>query len=209
MKADLEIKVCGMKDPRQIADLATLDIQYIGLIFYTHSPRYVQDILDYKLFGDKKITGVFVNNPMEQIWFTQSRYQLQAVQLHGNESPDFCASIQSRGIEVIKAFSIDKAFSFDKVYDYDGYADLFLFDARGEAPGGNGVRFDWDKLNEYEGATPFLLSGGIGYDHLDEIRYFNHPACIGIDVNSQFETSPGIKDLITLKKFVHELRSGY
>jgi phosphoribosylanthranilate isomerase len=136
-----------------------------------------------------------------------SKYQLQAVQLHGQESPDYCAEIQNRGIEVIKAFSVDKNFDFEKSYEFDGYADLFLFDAKGESAGGNGIRFDWNKLKEYDGATSFLLSGGIGYEHLDEIDHFIHQACIGIDINSKFEYSPGNKDLITIKKFVHELRS--
>ena len=98
-------------------------------------------------------------------------------------------------------------FDFNKVLDFDGYADRFIFDARGDAPGGNGVRFDWNKMKEYDGATPFLLAGGIGYNHIDEIKYFDHPACIGIDINSKFERAPGDKDLITIKKFVHELRN--
>ncbi len=207
MNTDLIIKVCGMKEPAQISALALLDIQYIGLIFVPTSPRFIDHSLDRKLAGNKKSIGVFVNSPIEQVLYTVSRYQLDAVQLHGQESPDFCAEIQNRGIEVVKAFSVDKNFDFEKTYEFDGYADLFLFDAKGEAAGGNGIRFDWNKLNEYEGATSFLLSGGISYEHIDEIKYFKHPACIGIDINSKFEYSPGNKDLITIKKFVHELRS--
>ncbi len=207
MKADLEIKVCGMKDPLQIKTLSAYDIQYIGLVFHPTSPRYVSELLDPSLFGEKKKTGVFVNASIEQIMFTQSRYMLDAVQLHGDETPEICATIQSRGIEVIRAFSIDRHFDFNRVLDFDGYADRFIFDARGDAPGGNGVRFDWDQLKNYEGGTPFLLSGGIRYEHMDEIRYFNHPACIGIDINSRFEYAPGKKDLLLIKKFVDELRS--
>lgn len=207
MGSDLEIKVCGMRLAEQIKELALLPVDYIGLIFQPTSPRYVEHELSPLIFGDKKKVGVFVNSPIEQILYTQSRYQLDAVQLHGQESPDLCASIQNRGIEVIKAFSVDRNFDFNKVLEFDGYADRFIFDARGDAPGGNGIRFDWNKLTDYEGATPFLLAGGIGYDHFDEIKYFNHPACIGIDINSRFERAPGNKDLITIKKFVHELRS--
>lgn len=207
MNPDLLIKVCGMRHPEQINELAGMDVDYIGLIFHPGSPRFVDLDIDPLLFGNKKKTGVFVNSPYEQILYTQSHYQLDVVQLHGSESPEFCTRIQQRGIEVIKAFSIDRHFDFEKTAEFDGYADLFVFDARGDAPGGNGVRFDWAKLAEYQGATPFLLSGGISYEHLDEIRYFNHPACMGIDINSRFEHSPGNKDLITLKKFVHELRS--
>lgn len=207
MNSELIIKVCGMKDPKQIAELSLVDIQYIGLIFVPSSPRFLENNIDHHLFGDKKSIGVFVNAPIEQVLYTVSRHHLQAVQLHGQESPDFCAEIQNRGIEVIKAFSVDKNFDFGKTYDFDGYADLFLFDAKGEAAGGNGIRFDWNKLSDYDGATSFLLSGGISYDHVDELKYFKHPACIGIDINSRFEYSPGNKDLITIKKFVHELRS--
>mgnify|MGYP001214794507 CR=1 FL=1 len=143
MNNDLIIKVCGMKDPKQIKELALIDIQYIGLIFVPSSPRFLENSLDHHVFGDKKSTGVFVNAPIEQVLYTVSRYQLNAVQLHGNESPDFCAEIQNRGIEVIKAFSVDKNFDFEKTYEFDGYTDLFLFDAKGEAAGGNGIRFDW------------------------------------------------------------------
>lgn len=207
MKNNVQIKVCGMRKPEQIRQLAELDIDYIGMIFYPSSPRYLDHIIDPRLFGDKKKTGVFVNSPLEQVLYEQSRHQLDVVQLHGSETPEFCMQIQQRGIGVIRAFSIDKNFDFNKVVDFDGYVDMFLFDARGDAPGGNGVRFDWSKLNEYDGASPFLLSGGISYEHLDEIRYFEHPAAMGIDINSKFEYSPGDKDLITLKKFVHELRS--
>ncbi len=207
MQQNLEIKVCGMRLPDQIRQLAELPIDYIGLIFHTSSPRYVDQEFAPLLFGDKKKVGVFVNSPIEQILYIQSRYQLDAVQLHGQESPELCASIQNRGIEVIRAFSVDKNFDFNKVLDFDGYADRFIFDARGDAPGGNGVRFDWNKMKEYDGATPFLLAGGISYNHLDEIKYFDHPACIGIDINSKFERAPGDKDLITIKKFVHELRN--
>lgn len=207
MQQNLEIKVCGMRLPDQIRQLAEIPIDYIGLIFHTSSPRYVDQEFAPLLFGDKKKVGVFVNSPIEQILYIQSRYQLDAVQLHGQESPELCASIQNRGIEVIRAFSVDKNFDFNKVLDFDGYADRFIFDARGDAPGGNGVRFDWNKMKEYDGATPFLLAGGISYNHLDEIKYFDHPACIGIDINSKFERAPGDKDLITIKKFVHELRN--
>ncbi|MBK6392999.1 MAG: phosphoribosylanthranilate isomerase [Saprospiraceae bacterium] len=207
MQNDLEIKVCGMRDPGQIKQLAEIAIDYIGLIFYASSPRFVDQVIDHTIFGDKKKVGVFVNSPIEHILYTQSKYQLDVIQLHGHESPDMCTSIQNRGLEVIRAFSVDKNFDFSKVMEFDGYADRFIFDARGDAPGGNGVRFDWNKLREYEGATPFLLAGGISYDHLDEIKYFDHPACIGIDINSRFEKAPGDKDLITIKKFVHELRS--
>lgn len=207
MKNNLQIKVCGMRKPDQIKQLAEMDIDYIGMIFYPNSPRFLDTIIEPSLFGSKKKTGVFVNSPIEQVLFTLSRHQLDSVQLHGAESPEFCMQVQQRGIEVIKAFSIDKNFDFNRVAEFDGYADLFLFDARGDAPGGNGVRFDWAKLQEYDGATPFLISGGISYEHLDEIKYFDHPAAMGIDINSKFEYNPGDKDLITIKKFVHELRS--
>ncbi len=207
MDKNLEIKVCGMRKADQIKWISELSIDYIGLIFYPNSPRYLDDDLSPDLFGEKKKVGVFVNSPMAQILYTQSRYQLDVVQLHGQESAELCASIQNRGIEVIRAFSIDKNFDFNKVLEFDGYADRFIFDARGDAPGGNGIRFDWSKINEYEGATPFLLAGGISNDHIDEIKYFNHPACIGIDINSRFEYAPGDKDIITIKKFIHELRS--
>jgi phosphoribosylanthranilate isomerase len=206
---ELLIKVCGLTSLQQIRELEALDLPYLGLIFAPSSPRYVEHELDLKTDTGVKFTGVFVNSPLEQVLYAQSRYHLQAIQLHGQESPDFCAQIQSRGLEVMKAFSIDKSFDFSKVEEFDGYADYFLFDTKGDAAGGNGIRFDWSLLQEYQGATPFLLSGGISYEHIDEIRYFKHPAWIGIDINSRFEKSPGTKDIPLIKKFIHELRSGF
>jgi phosphoribosylanthranilate isomerase len=88
-----------------------------------------------------------------------------------------------------------------------GKADMFLFDTPTPAVGGSGHSFDWSLLAEYEGETPFLLSGGIGPKSIDALNAFSHPKCLGIDHNSCFETAPGMKDVELLKTFIKSIRT--
>ena len=97
------------------------------------------------------------------------------------------------------------AADLDQTKPYEGLADLFLFDTRGKAVGGNGTKFDWTVLTDYNGNTPFILSGGIGPDDAERLRAFHHPKCTGIDLNSRFELAPGLKDITALHKFFTEL----
>ncbi|OQY96939.1 MAG: hypothetical protein B6D37_00120 [Sphingobacteriales bacterium UTBCD1] len=209
----MNIKVCGITSMKQLQQLDGLDIDYAGLNFYKGSPRYVGDKIAADEIHDadfdiKKI-GVFVNAAYDEIMKTVEDYSLDIVQLHGNESPDFCESL-SEDIEVIKVFRIDAGTKdVDKlVKDFDEVSDYYLFDAGGqkETLGGSGVKFNWDLLLKAKIEKPFFLSGGIGPDDVKKIKEFNHPDFFAIDINSRFETAPGVKDMAKLLKFVKELR---
>ena len=136
-----------------------------------------------------------------------AQYQLNYIQLHGDESPLFCKKLNSANLNIIKAFNIHKAFNFLNLANYEPYCDYFLFDASGKNKGGNGVIFDWNLLASYTGSTPFLLSGGIDQLMAKKIKKINHPMLAGVDINSRFESSPAIKDINKIKAFNNELQS--
>ena len=147
--------------------------------------------------------GVFVDEDMEQVKRMVHEYALDIIQLHGHESPDYCQ--QLREWKVIKAFNIATPSDLESTKPYEGIADYFLFDTKGKSVGGNGEKFDWSVLNNYEGKTPFLLSGGIGPDDAERINAFHHPQLAGIDLNSGFETSPTMKDPALLRTFLSQI----
>ena len=115
-------------------------------------------------------------------------------------------AINASKMEVWKAFSVDNSFDFNETKSFDGFADKFLFDTKTPLHGGSGQKFDWAILNQYEGQTPFFLSGGISAPDVEEIRAIEHPMFYGVDLNSKFEISPALKDVPMLKKFVEDLR---
>jgi phosphoribosylanthranilate isomerase len=129
------------------------------------------------------------------------------IQLHGNESPEQISHLSplTNHLSIIKAFNIATAEDLKSTASYTGLADYFLFDTKGPSVGGNGEKFDWSVLSNYEGDTPFLLSGGIGPDDAERILDYHHPKCIGIDLNSQFELAPGLKDVTTLSRFLNKI----
>ena len=151
-----------------------------------------------------KRVGVFVDEDIEQVKRIADEYQLDLIQLHGHERPDYIRQLNGR--KVIKAFNIATAADFALTEAYEGVADTFLFDTKGKSVGGNGEKFDWSVLSEYRGETPFLLSGGIGPDDAERVNGFHHDKCIGIDLNSRFETAPGYKDIMSLKRFLQNVK---
>ena len=197
-------KVCGMRDAQNIRDVEALGIDWIGMIFWPKSKRYVAEVPSYLPEHLKKV-GVFVDSTLDDILQHISDYQLDIIQLHGQESPDFAKALKPHTI--IKAFNIEKADDLLQTEKYKGIADYFLFDTKGKMAGGNGQKFDWSVLTAYQGKTPFLLSGGIGPEDAESVRSFHHPRCIGIDLNSRFESEPGFKDINQLKTFINKLRS--
>ena len=196
-------KVCGMRDAQNIRDVEALGIDWIGMIFWPKSKRYVAEVPSYLPEHLKKV-GVFVDSTLDDILQHISDYQLDIIQLHGQESPDFAKALKPHTI--IKAFNIEKADDLLQTEKYKGIADYFLFDTKGKMVGGNGQKFDWSVLTAYQGKTPFLLSGGIGPEDAESVRSFHHPKCIGIDLNSRFESEPGFKDINQLKTFINKLR---
>jgi phosphoribosylanthranilate isomerase len=208
----MNIKVCGITQLRQLQQLDALEIDFAGLNFYKGSPRYMADKISaseiqHADFDVKKV-GVFVDASYDEIMAAVDDYSLDIVQLHGNESPALCEDLSDE-IEVIKVFRIDGTEkNVDvRLKEYDDVCDYYLFDAGGqhEKPGGTGVKFDWDILRIARIEKPFFLSGGIGPEDVSKIRDFSHPDFFAIDINSRFETAPGVKDMAKLLKFVKEL----
>lgn len=202
----MRLKVCGMRELENISALSELDPNYIGFIFWSESSRFV----DKKTPPlDKKIikTGIFVDATFDYILAKIKDHQLDAVQLHGQESCSYCNVIKDYGLKVIKSFSIKNTFDFNTLEDYENSCDYYLFDTKGKLPGGNGFAFDWKILNEYPSQKPFFLSGGIGVDNLNEIKKLvkTKLPIHAIDVNSKFETAPGNKNIELLKKFKKEI----
>ena len=202
----MKLKVCGMREPDNIAALSALQPDYMGFIFWALSSRYVSEttpVLDKSI----KKTGVFVDASVDYIQSSISAHQLQAVQLHGEETPGYCQLVQGFGVEVIKAFSVKDAFDFSMLEAYENSCDFFLFDTKGSLPGGNGYTFDWSLLKEYPSQKPFFLSGGIGLENTQEIKELLNTdlPLHAIDVNSKFEVAPGLKKIEELTQFKNEL----
>jgi phosphoribosylanthranilate isomerase len=197
------VKVCGMRDAQNIRDVEKLGVDWIGMIFWPQSKRFVAEVPSYLPKHQKRV-GVFVDAPLEDIRQHISDYQLNIIQLHGQESPDYVKALKPH--TTIKAFNIAKADDLILTEQYEGIADYFLFDTKGLMVGGNGQKFDWSVLTAYHGKTPFLLSGGIGLDDAESINSFHHPSCIGIDLNSRFEVSPAFKDIDKLKTFLGKIK---
>ena len=178
----------------------------MGFIFWPKSSRYVSELPAYLPTNCKRV-GVFVDENIEQVKRTAYEYQLDMIQLHGSESPDYIRGLRAdvSSPAIIKAFNIATKEDFETTKPYEGIVDYFLFDTKGPSVGGNGAKFDWTVLADYVGETPFLLSGGIGPDDAARIRCFHHPQLAGIDLNSRFELAPGMKDVSALRKFLNEL----
>lgn len=200
------IKVCGMREPENIRQVAALGINWMGFIFYAKSPRVCNPLSIVNCQSSVKKVGVFVNASQEEMLRAAVDYKLDYVQLHGNESPDDCYALQKRGIAVIKALPVASADDLATTADYEGRADYLLFDTKCSSFGGSGQRFDWSILSSYKGETPFLLSGGISPACLDLLLRFNHPRLAGIDLNSGFETAPGQKDVHRLELFIQQIK---
>lgn len=205
----MKIKICGMKIPENIHAIAELNPDFMGFIFYPKSPRYAEplDVEALKTLPKRILKiGVFVNASLDDMLTAIKKYSLNGVQLHGTESEDICYTLRMAGLLVFKAFPVAEVSDFDATDRYEGTCDFFLFDTKTKEYGGSGVKFDWRMLESYKGETPFLLSGGISADDADAIRAINHPKFTGIDLNSKFEVSPGLKDIDLLKSFLKEIR---
>jgi phosphoribosylanthranilate isomerase len=206
----LLIKICGMRDPGNIREVATLKPDLMGFIFYPQSPRYIGENPEDALFREIPSgigkTGVFVNAEPEAVLLQSKKAGLQFVQLHGEESPAECRELALHELQVIKAFRVDASFRFELLPQYAPFCRFFLFDTATSAYGGSGKQFDWNLLNRYEGPVPFFLSGGISPEDAEKLAEFSHPFLTGVDVNSRFETSPGIKNIALLKKFITTIR---
>jgi phosphoribosylanthranilate isomerase len=205
----MKIKVCGLNDAGNIASIAALRPDFAGFVFHQSSPRYAGNLAPgaMTVLSDSTLrVGVFVNVGERYLFDIAERYSLDLLQLHGNESPDFCARAAER-FPVIKAFGIGSASDFEAVGDYENTCEYFLFDTKSVLHGGSGQKFDHRLLNTYRGDTPFFLSGGITPDDAGELARPVHPLCVAIDVNSRFETLPGMKDPAKVRTFIETVRN--
>lgn len=221
----MKLKVCGMKYNTQ--EVAEIQPDYLGFIFWKPSKRFFEGEMPSLPMGTKKI-GVFVDSEINEILEKIDKHNLWGVQLHGNESPQFCRQFKakwetafldsaqdrpSRCPAVIKVFSIKEDFNFEEVKAYDKACDYFLFDTKGKLPGGNGYAFDWKLLKNYPATKPYFLSGGIGLEEIDSIKEFlgrtESKYCHAVDVNSRFEIEAGLKNVEHLKEFKKLLITDY
>lgn len=205
MVNDKIIKVCGMRDGDNIKQLETLPIDMIGFIFYNKSPRCMLEMPEYMPKRALRI-GVFVNEEKDAIEMYADRFGLHYIQLHGDESPEYCRTLEAHGLKIIKAFSVNDVKDLKSVHLYEPYCKMFIFDTKCNQYGGSGNQFDWNILESYKGETPFLLSGGINSYSARALKEFNHPALAGYDINSRFETKPGLKDIERINKFLKDLK---
>jgi phosphoribosylanthranilate isomerase len=197
----MNIKVCGITQLKQLQQLDGLNIEFAGLIFVKDSPRYVGNKLDKDAIKnadfDLKKVGVFKNPEMIDVLDAIDEYGLDAVQLHGEESPEMCEDLSSE-VEVIKVFNIDETTTdIDAlVADYDAVCDYYLFDTKADGEtGGTGKQFDWKILAKAKIEKPFFLSGGLSVADIAKLKKFKHPDYFGVDINSKFEKEPGVKDM--------------
>jgi len=209
-----------MRNAENISELVKLKPDFIGFIFYNKSKRFVEDFPPIKFPSTIKKVGVFVNEEINKIIEIVQNYNLNIVQLHGNETPEDCIKIKkchlersrkivSESLEIIKAFSVDENFNFESTTAYENICDYFLFDTKGSNYGGNGIKFNWEILQKYKGRTPFLLSGGITKKDSTEILSFlqrqKSKLCIGVDINSGFEIELGLKNIKDIEEFKNNL----
>ncbi|GGG55088.1 phosphoribosylanthranilate isomerase [Bizionia arctica] len=204
----MKLKICGMKYPENITEIASLQPDYLGFIFHNESLRDFDNVIPALPEQIQKV-GVFVDEKVEFIYNQMKKHNLSVIQLHGHESPEDCRLLQSTKAKIVKVFSIKDTFDFSVLAPYESVCDYFLFDTKGKLPGGNGYTFDWSVLENYPSTKPYFLSGGIGINQIENLNRFSESEaskyCYAIDVNSQFEMEPGLKDLEKLKEFKNNL----
>ncbi|MDZ7613223.1 MAG: phosphoribosylanthranilate isomerase [Flavobacteriaceae bacterium] len=209
----VKLKICGMKYHDNILEAASLQPEYMGFIFYPGSKRFLSGKIP-DISEKIKKTGVFVNQPIDEVIQRIKEFKLDAVQLHGDETVLYCTELLieleplkkgDKKLEVIKAFAIEENFDFDTLEPYKEACDFFLFDSKGKARGGNGMVFNWEILRNYTQKKPYFLSGGIGLEASESLQFFlaseSGKKCYALDINSRFEIEPGRKDLEKLKVF--------
>ena len=209
----MRIKVCGMTQPEQVAQLAGLGVSFAGFIFYPKSPRYVfKNMTTTQIRKENSINkvGVFVNSTIEEVLHMVDECRLHMVQLHGDESPKFCEKIADY-VSVVKAFRLSENDSVEwMIRPYMEMCDMFMFDTMGVGYGGTGKKFDWSVLKNETIGKPFFLSGGIEPGDEGKLKEFAEEpvakALFAVDINSGFELSPGIKDMEKVRVFAERLR---
>lgn len=207
------LKVCGLKDNQNVEQLLAVKPNLMGFIFYSKSKRFVTQLPPSALTNKAQKVGVFVNESIENVLETVNKFQLHYIQLHGNETVDYCSKLFDKSknnktvnFKIIKAFAVDDNFNFIETIDFEPFCTYFLFDTKSANYGGSGQKFNWNILKKYTGNTPFLLSGGIKPQDAKLIKTFKHPQFVGVDINSGFELQPAIKNVAQIKQFKQQLK---
>lgn len=204
------VKVCGMRDPRQMQALEDMGVDLMGMIFFPKSPRYVETEGFSPCSLPQKIAkvGVFVKADIDTVASCVKKYNLSFVQLHGGEDVDYARQlIEKTGVKIIKVASVSGVDDVRNIStEWESVADYMLFDYKCVGYGGSGQQFDWAVLDEYTLNIPFLLSGGVGADDAEAVKNIRHPKFAGVDVNSKFEISPANKDIDKVKTFLSVIR---
>ncbi len=198
-----------MKYPDNIQAIQQSKADFMGFIFFTESPRYVEEKLSASLINksDCKNVGVFVNASVKEITTLVEKYDLDYVQLHGDESLNFVKELFKKDIKIIKAVRIHTAFDWSSIRPFAAFVHYFLLDTQGKSYGGNGYKFDWTELKNYKETIPFFLSGGIGPNDVKRIKALEIPQLEAIDINSKFETEPGLKNEELVSTMINEIRN--
>lgn len=205
----MKLKICGLKYPENINQIKTTNVDYIGLIFHKSSPRYIEQYLSFDFVRSipkhiRKV-GVFVNESSYNIFNAIAHYNLDIVQLHGNESERLCKELKPY-VKVIKAFGIGEQFNFSELEKHIPHVDYFLFDTASKNHGGTGIAFNHQILLNYKYNIPFFLSGGIDDSMLKKIKQLNLKHLYALDINSKFEITPGLKDVQKINSFFNQLK---
>tara|TARA_R110002124_G_scaffold80533_10_gene213169 strand:+ start:10780 stop:11421 length:642 start_codon:yes stop_codon:yes gene_type:complete len=208
MSNSTKIKVCGLTNLEDARFASGLFVDYLGFIFYEKSPRFIEPakagaIINW-LEGPEKV-GVFVNQPLDEVITIAKETGLDIMQLHGNETPEYCELIEKPIIKVIHITEdTTKEALQKKVSEYESVAEYFLFDSKiGEQWGGTGRTFDWNLIKEITD-KPFFLSGGLNSENVSEAIDISHP--YAVDVSSSIEEEPGLKDFEKMEVFVNTVK---
>jgi phosphoribosylanthranilate isomerase len=207
MQSGIKIKVCGIRDAENIREVAVLNLDYLGFIFYESSPRFVgHDFMaSLDLPSSIEKVGVFVKHSIDFVTVTMKMNQLNYAQLHGDESVSYCEALKQQGVKVIKVFRVDDEFDFENTKPFEPVADYFLFDTKGKIYGGNAKPFDWNLLSRYNQAVPFFLSGGIHLENIQELKNLSSLNLHAIDINSGVEERPGFKSVSKISEIINQI----
>jgi len=205
----MKIKICGMNNLDNLSRLEALKPDYFGFIFYAKSPRNFNRF-SIPEFENTKTVGVFVNEEILEVIKLQKEFQLDAIQLHGDENEGYCLQLKSKlpnGIELFKAISIKDKADFNTISNYERGVDVIILDTKTNLRGGSGKKFNWNLLDHFKSTIPFLLSGGIDENDAENLcnLYNLYDQMLGVDINSKFEMAPGLKDNIKVERFINRI----
>lgn len=204
----MDVKVCGLINSENVQSFSHLPIQYVGHIYHPSSLRHYTDTHPLEVNKTIRRVGVFVDQPFDLIQLKIRDWQLDVVQLHGDESVELAQEIKSLGVDVWKVVHLkSKRFDWKSLTPFIGIIDRFLLDYKSELKGGAGKKFAWEILQSYPFSTPVMIAGGIGPEDAQKVKsiFEQHPFLVGIDLNSCFESKPGMKDPALLASFLQEL----